>query len=73
MLLLSLTDFFSIQLFQKHFRDTICIRASNYLDPDQDGHSVCPDLDTKLFAKVISGPEESPLAGKGLCYYEFRI
>ena len=43
MLLLSSGDFFQIQPFSKNsFRNII--RASNGLDPDQDQHSVDPDL-----------------------------
>ena len=43
MLLLLSTDFFLKLTFSKHsFRNTI--RVSNGLDPDQDRHSVCPDL-----------------------------
>ena len=43
MLLLSSADFFQNYLFkQNSFRNTI--RVSNGLDPDQDGHSVGPDL-----------------------------
>ena len=39
---------------------------SNGLDPDQDRHSVGPDLGPKLFAKYISRRQESPLARKEL-------
>ena len=43
MLLLSSADFFSkISLFQNSFRNVI--RVSNGFDPDQDRHSVGPDL-----------------------------
>ena len=41
MLLLSSADFFKIN-FKNSFRNII--RVSNHLDPDQDGHSVGPDL-----------------------------
>ena len=40
---LSSADFFQNKFFSKNsFRDTI--RVSNGLDPDQEGHSVGPDL-----------------------------
>ena len=43
MLLLLSADFFSKLTFSKNsFRNTI--RVSNSRDPDQDRHSVCPDL-----------------------------
>ena len=37
---------------------------SNSLDPDQDRHFVGPDLDPKLFAKVIGRKQKSWLARK---------
>ena len=39
---------------------------SNSLDPDQAQCFVGPDLDQKLFAKVISRQQKLPLAGKKL-------
>ena len=54
MLLLSSADFFFFKyLFsENYFRNTI--RLSNGLDPDQDGHSVGPDLGPNCLKKVIS-------------------
>ena len=46
-------------LFQKvGFRSII--RVSNGLDPDQDQHSVGPDLDPKCLRRVTSRQEKSP-------------
>ena len=42
MLTLSSAHFFKINRFKIFFRNTI--RVSNSLDPDQDRHSVGPDL-----------------------------
>ena len=39
---LSSAVFFKIEVFKSSFRNTI--RVSNGLDPDQDRHSVGPDL-----------------------------
>ena len=39
---------------------------SNGFDLDHNRHSVCPDLRSKLFAKVISRRQKSPLAGNEL-------
>ena len=45
MLVLSSTDFFKINFFQKISQENYMgIRVSNGLDPDQDQHFVGPDL-----------------------------
>ena len=52
-----LLTFFKINfLKKKSFRNTIGV--SNGLDPDQDRHSVGPDLGPKLFSKVIISKQQ---------------
>ena len=52
-----LLTFFKINfLKKKSFRNTIGV--SNGLDPDQDRHSVGPDLGPKLFPKVIISKQQ---------------
>ena len=59
MLLLPAADFFKIKTFSKNsFRNTI--RVSNGLDPDQDQHSVEPDLEPNCLQK-LSADEKSCL------------
>ena len=50
MLLLSSADFLQNELFQKEFRNTISV--SNSLDPDQDRHSVGPDLGLNCYQRL---------------------
>ena len=58
----SASFFFSKLTFsRKSFR--ITIRVSNGLDPDQDQHSVGPDLGPNWLQKLSAGNEKSP-AGK---------
>ena len=52
--------FFKTNFFQNIASETIGV--SNSLEPDQDRHSVGPDLDPKLFAMVISRREKSKVA-----------
>ena len=60
--------FFKINLFKIFFWNTI--RVSNCLDPDQDRHSVGPDLGPNcLQIKVISRPQKLPLSSKGRVYW----
>ena len=57
MILLSSADLFSKFTFSKHsFRNTI--RESNSLDPDQDRHSVVPDLGPSCLQR-LSADEKS--------------
>ena len=62
---LSSADFFLSKLtFSKiSFREAI--RVSNGLDPDQDRHSVGPDLDPNCLQR-LSAVDKSPVAGKEL-------
>ena len=68
---------FCKKIFQKHYLQTNLhyfnsshaqsfstrfIRVLNSLDPDQDRCNVGPDLGPKLFAKVSSRRQKSPLA-----------
>ena len=56
-----LLNSFSKSTFSKNsFRNTI--RMSNGLDPDQDRHSVGPDLGPNCFANVVSRRQKSLLA-----------
>ena len=49
------------------------IRVLNSLDPDQYWYSISHDLSgSKLFAKVISGQQESPLARKELIFIIYQ-
>ena len=52
-LLLS-ADFFQNKLFQKILSGSRSIRVSNGLDPDQDQHSVGPDLGPKCLQRLVS-------------------
>ena len=58
--------FFLLTFSKKSFRNTI--RVSNSLDPDQARHfsrsDLGPSSGSKLFAKVISRRQKSPLGGK---------
>ena len=58
--------FFQNYLFQKNLLRNLSIRVLNCLDPDQDQQKVGPDLDPKLFAKVISRCQKPMLASKEL-------
>ena len=50
-MLLLFADFFSKLTFSKnYFRSTI--RVSNGLDPDQDRHYFCPDLDPSCLQRL---------------------
>ena len=63
MILLSPADFFfKINFSKDSFRNTI--RVSNGLGPDQNRRSVGPYMGSKLFAKVITRRQTSPLARK---------
>ena len=55
--------------FQKILSGTLSV--SKCLDPDQDWHSVSPDLDPKLFAEVISIQQKPPLARKALTKFHY--
>ena len=53
MILVSSADFFSKLTFSKNsFRNTI--RVSNSLDPDQDLHSVGPDLGPNCLQRLLA-------------------
>ena len=55
MLLVLTADFFSKLTFsKKSFRNTIRLRVSNSLGPDQDGHSVSPDLGSNCLQRLSS-------------------
>ena len=64
MLLLSSADFLRIIFSKNSFRNTI--RVSNSLDPDQDRHSVGPDLGPNSFERLSADEKKSPLARKSL-------
>ena len=67
MILLSSADFFQYQLFQKNsFKNTI--KVSNGLDPDQDQHSVGPDLGPNCLQKLSADNQNCLQQGKS-----FRI
>ena len=68
---LSSADFFKIKFLKKSFRNTTIV--SKGLDPDQDRHSVGPDLGPKLFANVTNRQQELPLARKKLIRSWFLI
>ena len=64
-ILLSSVDFFQDQLFKKKsFRNTI--RVSNGFDPDQDRHSVRPDLGPNCLQKISADDKSSLQQGKAL-------
>ena len=54
---MSSADFFQNKLFKNYFRTTI--RVSNSLNPDQDRHSVGPDLDPNCL-KRLSADDKTP-------------
>ena len=55
MLLLSSADFFSKLIFSKnYFRNIIRVLVSNCLDPDQDRHSVGPDLGPNCLQRLLA-------------------
>ena len=68
MLLLSSADFFKINFFNINFFQKIIsmntIRVSNGLDPEQDRQKCWSLLGSKLFTKVISRRQMTPLAWK---------
>ena len=59
---LSSAVFFKIEVFKNSFRNTI--RVSNGLDPDQDRHSVGPDLRPNCLLRKSAG--DKMLCGKEL-------
>ena len=63
---LSSADFFQNQFFHKFFKNTIklSVSLSNCLDPDQDRHSVGPDLGLNCLQRLSA--EEPLLARKEL-------
>ena len=56
-----LLTFFKIN-FSKKIPGFNTIRVSNCLGPDQDGHSVSPDLATKCLQRLSANEKKSPLA-----------
>ena len=52
----------SADFFQKFFLGFNTIRVSNCLRPDQDGHSVSPELATKCLQRLSAYEKKSPLA-----------
>ena len=55
--------------FQKILSGTLS--TSKCLNPDQDCHSVSPDLDPKLLAEVISRQQKPQLAKKALIKFHY--
>ena len=71
MFLLSSADFFSKLTFSKNSLKN-SIRVSDNLDPDQDRHSVGPDLDLNFLQK-LSAFISHPLAMKELRVVIFSV
>ena len=73
MLLLSSADFFQNSLFQKKYFMN-AIRESSGFDPDQDRHSVGPDLGPNCLQRLSADiNQELPLARKELKYIKNHI
>ena len=72
MIFCHLLTFFKIRIFKKFFQENYQ-RVPNSLDPDQDWHSVIPDLGSRPYAKAISRQQKALLARKELRHFQQLI